>query len=133
MSLSKNKYPFFDLSEIIPDRDIPFKAYQPVNPLKTGNFAPDFVLKPEYDRWKRFTNGAETHGPIRLNQFLDRPLVVSFYSKHWQGIGLEQLNQLNAVQPEIKANGGALLIITSDEESDLARIAWENSLSLDFY
>ena len=133
MSLNKNKYPFFDLLEITPELDISFNTYQPLKPLKAGNFAPNIVLDPEYNKWKRFFNGAETHGPIRLNQFLNKPLVVSFYSKYWQEIGIEQLNQLNAIQHEIKANGGAVLIISADEENDLAKIAWENNLSLDFY
>jgi peroxiredoxin len=32
-----SKYPFFDLSEIISDNDIPFKPYKALKPVKTGN------------------------------------------------------------------------------------------------
>ncbi|MDB4904473.1 MAG: thioredoxin-dependent thiol peroxidase [Mucilaginibacter sp.] len=133
MILTKNKYPYFDFSEIIPDQDIPFKVYQPLEPLKTGSFVPNFVLKQEYARWKRFFNGAETHGPISLNQFSNKPLVISFYSKYWRQFGLEKLLQLNAIQHEIMANGGTILIISNEKENDLTKIAWENNLSLNFY
>jgi len=68
-----------------------------------------------------------------LKQLLNKPLVISFYSRHWLHLGLKQLNQLNAVQHEIKANGGNLLIINAEKDDDLVKIAWENSLSLNFY
>lgn len=61
-------------------------------------------------------------------------MAIAFYSKHWQDRGIEQLKQLNAIQAEIKANGGNLLILT-DEAADeqLVRVTWEHSLSLNFY
>ena len=133
MLTTTKKYPFFDLSEIIPDNDLFFKNYKTVKPTKAGNFIPDFNLQLEYGRWQRFYNGAETHGPVMLKQLLNKPLVISFYSRHWLHLGLKQLNQLNAVQHEIKANGGNLLIINAEKDDDLVKIAWENSLSLNFY
>jgi len=133
MLTTTNRYPFFDLSEVILDTDLPIRDYKPVKPLKAGSFVHDFSLEPEYSKWKRFYNGAETHGPVMLKQFLNKPLVISFYSKHWQQAGLQLLNQLNALQNEVKANGGNLLVINAEIENDLSKIAWENSLSLNFY
>jgi len=133
MSSTENKYPFFDLSEIIPDQDLSFNKYQPLKPLVEGNFVHELSFEPEYSRWKRFYNGAETHGPIKLNQYFGKPLVISFYSKNWQHFGIEQLNHLNAIQYEIKANGGNVLIISAERDNDIAKIAWQNSLSLSFY
>lgn len=133
MLATTKKYPFFDLSEIIPDNDLSFKNYRALKPVKAGNFIPAFSLNIEYGRWQRFYNGAETHGPIMLKQLLTKPLVISFYSRHWLHIGINQLNQLNAIQNEIKANGGNLLIINAGKDEELTKIAWENSLSLNFY
>jgi peroxiredoxin len=129
-----NKYPFFDLLEIIADNDLPRKNYQPLRPVKTGNSVPGFSLKADYSRWQSFYNGAPTYGPATTKQFLNRPLVISFYSKHWRDGGLAQLKQLNALQFEIKANGGNLLIITAEGKDDqLEKLAWEHNLTLNFY
>ncbi len=129
-----SKYPFFDLSEIIHEPDFSYKPYKKIQPVKTGNLIPDINLVTDYKRWKNFYNGAPTHGPVSLKHLYGKPLAIAFYSKHWQDRGIEQLIQLNAMQSEIKANGGNLLILT-DEAGDeqLAKITWENSLSLNFY
>jgi peroxiredoxin len=129
-----SKYPYFDLSEIITDRDLAYKAYKPLKPVKTGNLIPDINLSTDYSRWQNFYNGAPTHGLISLKHLYGKPLAIAFYSKHWQGRGAEQLKQLNTIQSEIKANGGNLVIISAEEQDeDLVKIAWENSLSLNFY
>jgi peroxiredoxin len=128
-----NKYPFFDLEEIVTELEYQPKNYRPLNPVTAGNFVPSFNLSAGYDRWQQFYNGAETHGPVLLRNLLNKPLVISFYSHHWKNIGLEQLKQLNAIQYEIKANGGNLLIINAEKHDSLQKLAWEHSLSLNFY
>jgi len=128
-----NKYPFFDLTEIIPDNDIEFRQYNPLFPVKTGNYIPDLTLSNSYANWQQFYNGSETHGPVLLRHLLEKPLVITFYSHHWKNIGLEQIKNLNAIQHEIKASGGNLLIITSEKEEGLQARAWEHNLSLNFY
>lgn len=132
-TINHTKYPFFDLSEIVPEADIAFKPYKPLKPVRTGNYLPNFTLQSTYTRWQHFFNGAETHGAILLKQLLSKPLVISFYSPQWQQHGLNQLKQLNAIQSEIKANGGNLLIITSEQQDSLEKLVWENNLSLNFY
>lgn len=129
-----SKYPFFDLSEIIPEPNFSYKPYKKLQPVKTGNLIPDINLVTDFKRWKNFYNGAPTHGSISLKHLYGKPLAIAFYSKHWKNRGVEQLKKLNAIQSEIKANGGNLLILT-DEASDeqLAKITWENNLSLNFY
>lgn len=128
-----NKYPFFDISEIIPDYDLKYKQYKPLQPVKAGNYIPDFTLNQSYVHWQQFYNGSETHGPVMLRQLLDKPLVISFYSYHWKNLGIGQLKQLNTIQHEIKANGGNLLVITSEKQEGLQSKAWEHNLSLNFY
>jgi peroxiredoxin len=129
-----NKYPYFDLSEIIIERDLSYKAYKALKPVKAGNYVPDIKLDTDYANWQNFYNGAPTPGHIATRQLLSKPLVISFYSKHWQDRGIDQLKQLNALQYEIKANGGNLVIINADgPNEDLAKIAWEHNLSLNFY
>jgi len=133
MLVTASKYPAFDLSEIVTDNDLSYRAFQPLQPVKTGNFVPDFNLNNEYALWQRFSNGTETHGPVSIRQLLNKPLVISFYSKHWLNYGLQQLKLLNALQQEIKAHGGNLLILAAEKDEELTKIAWENNLSLNFY
>ncbi|MDN3583182.1 redoxin domain-containing protein [Mucilaginibacter flavus] len=133
MLTTNNKYPFFDLSEIVADNDIPFKPYKALKPIKAGNYIPDLKFLNDYTRWQSFFNGAQTHGPVSLRQFLNKPLVIAFYSRHWGQHGLDQLKQLNNIQQEIKANGGNLLIISDERTDELAKKAWENSYTLNFY
>lgn len=128
-----NKYPFFDISEIIPDNDLEYKQYRPLHPVKAGNYIPDFTLNREHTNWQQFYNGSETHGPVLLRHLLDKPLVVSFYSHHWKEAGLARLKALNTIHHEIKASGGNLLIITPEKEDGLQAKAWEHNLSLNFY
>jgi peroxiredoxin len=133
MLTSANKYPFFELLEIIPEIDLTYKPYQPVKPVKSGNFIPDLSFKRDQSRWLQFCGGTEIFGPVLLRQLLNKPLVISFYSKYWGESGLDQLIRLNALQNEIKANGGNLLIINAENDDDLVRTAWRNDLSLNFY
>lgn len=133
MSTATNKYPFFDLSEIIHEPDFTFRQYQPLRPVKTGNYLPNFALNNTHAHWQYFFNGAETQGPVLLRQLLNKPLVISFYSPQWQQHGVDQLKKLNAIQHEIKASGGNLLIITTGRRQELEKLVWENHLSLNFY
>jgi len=132
-ALNTRKYPFFDLSEIVTDIDLPFRPYKALKPVRTGNYLPGFSLKSGYTNWQHFFNGAETHGAIQLRGLLNKPLVVHFYSPQWQQHGVDQLKQLNALQSEIKAAGGNLLIVTAEKATALEKLAWDNSLSLNFY
>jgi peroxiredoxin len=133
MLTTATKYPFFDLSEIIPETELSYKAFQPLKPAKAGDSIRGFILHQDHERWQRFYNGGETKDPFLLKELLNKPLVISFYSKHWRNIGFKQLDQLNAIQQEIKANGGNLLIINAEKDEELAKTAWDHSLSLNFY
>jgi peroxiredoxin len=132
-ALKTDKYPNFDKSEIIPDYDLTFGSYDVIKPLKTGDILPGFTLEKENARWQQFFRGAEVHGPVLFHHLLNKPLVIGFYSGHWQHHGLDLLRQLNALQHDIKETGGQLLVINSEKEQALEKIAWENSMSLSFY
>lgn len=132
-ALNIDKYPYFDMSEIIQEPDLITKSYQGLKPIKAGNVLPDFALQKENAKWQQFFNGAEVHGPALLRQLLNKPLVLGFYSHHWQQHGLDLLKQLHSIQQDIKAIGGNLLIVGSEKGRALEKIVWDNSLSLSFY
>jgi len=130
---NQNKYPFFDLLEVVAEPDLNFRKIKSLHPVKAGNFVPEFKLSNDYSRWQQFYNGAETHGAISQRNLLSKPLVLSFFSHHWGQQGLAQLKQLNTLQHEVKASGGNLLIITDGKADELEKWAWEQSLTLNFY
>jgi peroxiredoxin len=132
-SLGISKNPYFDMTEITPDPDFAFRPYQSLAPIKAGGMLPDFTLQKENNKWQQFFNGAEIHGPALLTQLLNKPLVIGFYSHHWQQYGLDLLKQLGAIQDDIQEQGGNLLIVSSEKDRALEKVAWDNNLSLSFY
>ena len=132
-ALKINSFPYFDLSEIEPDQDLIFRSFQKSEPVKSGDVLPDFSLEKEPGRWQQFFNGAETHGPVLFHQLLNKPLVIGFYSYHWQQYGIDLLKQLSSLQNEIAANKASLLIISSERDRNLEKLIWDNNLSLNFY
>ena len=78
-------------------------------------------------------NGNEIKAPALFDQLLNKPLVISFYSYYWQQHGLDLLQQLSSVQQAIQADGGSLLIISSEKDKAFEKIVWDNNLSLNFY
>jgi len=132
-ALEINSFPYFDRSEIEPDRDLIFRSFQKSEPVGSGDVLPDFSLEKEPARWQQFFNGAETHGPVLFHQLLNKPLVIGFYSYHWQQYGIDLLKQLNSLQNDITGNKASLLIIGSEKDRKLEKLVWDNNLSLNFY
>src|ERR1700760_3711866 len=121
VALKLNKYPYFDLSEIIPEPDLFYRPYRSIDPVKAGAIMPDFTFQKSSSQWQQFFNGVETHGPVLLNQLLNKPLIIAFYSSQWQTYGIEHLKSLNAIQPEVRALGGNMLVISAEKESKLEK------------
>lgn len=132
-ALKINSFPYFDRSEIEPDQDLVFRSFQKSAPVRSGDILPDFSLEKEPARWLQFFNGAETHGPVLLHQLLNKPLVIGFYSYHWQQHGIDLLKQLNSLQHDLIANRASLLIISSEKDPKFEKLVWDHNLSLNFY
>ncbi len=128
------KYPSFDLLEATIDRDLSYKNYQSLKPAKTGNSITRLAFDFSYSRWQSFLYGQADDTFVATKQLYGQPLVISFYSKHWNGKGAEYLKQLNDLNQQIKANGGNLIIISNEGLSDeFAEMVLKNKLSLTFY
>jgi peroxiredoxin len=128
------KYPSFDLLEATIDRDLSYKNYQSLKPVKTGFAVSRIGFDFTYSRWQSFLNGVPDDTFVATKQLHGQPLVISFYSKHWNGKGLNYLKQLSSLHKEVKASGGSLIIISAEAFSEeLAELAFRNNLSLTFY
>lgn len=133
-TISTIKYPSFDLLEATIDRDLSYKNYQSLKPVKTGFAVSRIGFDFTYSRWQSFLNGVPDDTFVATKQLHGQPLVISFYSKHWNDKGLNYLKQLSSLHKEVKASGGSLIIISAEAFSgELAELAFRNNLSLTFY
>lgn len=132
MLSTANKYPFSDYPETQSLHTYAYKQYQPLIPTKAGEYVP-FNLDGNPNHWQQFYNGATTRGLIITPQLLSKPLVIAFYSKYWGAFGINRLIELNAIHAEIRAHGGNLLVVSAERDDNLGDIAWQHSLSLNFY
>ena len=134
MTTTTIKYPSFDLLEASIDRDLTYKNYQSLKPVKTGHSISRIAFDFAYPRWECFSNGIADDTFVATKQLYGRPLVISFYSKHWNGKGAEYLKQLSDLKNEVKANGGSSIVISAEAFSEeLTDLAQKNNLSLTFY
>jgi peroxiredoxin len=127
------KYPESETMELEHETDLIFRSFQRLDPVKTGGIVPDFVFEKDHYRWQHFLNGIEIHNAIPLRQLLNKTLVLAFYSSAWQTHGLDMLQQLSAVQHEVRTNDANLLIVHEEKGHKLEKLAWDNNLSLSFY
>lgn len=69
MSTAINKYPYFDLSEIVPDNDLSYKNYKVLKPVKAGNSVPEFTLSAELSAGNSFITAHQHMVMLSLNNY----------------------------------------------------------------
>jgi peroxiredoxin len=112
----------------------PVKVAFASSPLEKGSFLPGFSLKENKLNLHRTFREERSGRSDLYRQLQSRALVVGFYTAGQTDHALQQLGQLNLLQPAINALGANLIIITADATGDtLDEIRWINSLSLNFY
>lgn len=127
------KYPEFDNLELEREQDLTFHSWQGLKPVKTGEIVPDFIFEKDNYRWQQYHNGVETKALLTLRQLLNKTLILAFYSPAWQQHGLDVLKQLDSIGQQVRLNNANLLVIHAEKGYMLEKIAWDNSLSLNFY
>jgi len=132
-ALNYNRYPFFDMSEIIQELEFGMTSKKILKPLRKGEQVPNFSFEKSNFRWQQFVNGVERTTTINLLQLLNKPLIIAFYSAQWQTHSLNLLLQLNRLNKDIKTANANILIVSAEKEKALENIVWNNSLSLSFY
>jgi peroxiredoxin len=134
--MSKNnnlKYPEFDTLEIVQELEYHIQSYEKLTPVVAGEVITKLIA-PQANSKHSFFQGNAFKQPASVAPYLNKTLVVYFYSKHWGDVGLAHLKQLNAIRHEVKYHDANLLIIDADgTDSDLQRVIWTNNLSLTTY
>jgi peroxiredoxin len=124
------QFPVFDFSELISEPLI--KKYKPLKPLQAGQLFPELKLINKNGTWldAKIKN---YEGHVFTQQLFKKPLVISFYAEPWNRKGIYILKKLNAIQNEITAAGGNLLIITAEGPFKQTEINWKHNFNLNFY
>jgi peroxiredoxin len=125
------QFPVFDFAELVREPVIS-KKYQPLKPLQAGQLTPDIKLINKNGTWLN-SKIRNYEGTVFTHQLLSKSLGISFYAEGWNRKGIYILKRLNAIQEEIKAAGGNLLIVTADGPFAQAEINRKNNFKLSFY
>jgi len=130
MSSNISKYPSFDKLESQVDLEYSNHIYQKLQPVATGETVSELLrYQPS-----NFSGSQNTQRSGSSLPYLNKILVVYFYSKHWGATALEHLKQLNAIRNEVKYHDGSILVIDGDgPDSKLQQLLWSNNLSLQVY
>ncbi|PUZ27252.1 Peroxiredoxin [Chitinophaga costaii] len=88
-----------------------------INPLRKNDRFPDALLRKDALVTPASFWPHDISMPLSL--LLDRPLVVAFFSVHWNQYGLDLLQHLQELHNDIKVMGGRLLLIAAEGEQVL--------------
>jgi peroxiredoxin len=99
----------------------PVRNREKINPVHTGSFFPEFVIDES-----RIINGAALLGDAgegtSLHHITSQPLVIAFYSWHWNGYGDRLIAQLQESHAAIEAAGARLLVLSSEDKKHFTTV-----------
>jgi peroxiredoxin len=93
----------------------PVKNREKINPVKAGSFFPEFFIEEA-----RVINAGpllnNAHSGASLHSLTLQPLVVAFYSWHWNDYADQLIDQLKKSHAAITAAGARLLVLSSEDK-----------------
>lgn len=99
----------------------PVKNREKINPVKAGSFFPEFFIEEA-----RVINAGpllnNAHSGASLHSLTLQPLVVAFYSWHWNDYADQLIDQLKKSHAAITAAGARLLVLSSEDKKHFTTI-----------
>ncbi|MBS0026298.1 redoxin domain-containing protein [Chitinophaga sp. 22321] len=93
----------------------PVRNRERINPVNSGAFFPEFLIE-ESRIINRHVLLGDAGEVTSLHQLTSQPLVIAFYSWHWNGYGDRLLEQLEQSRAAIEAAGAHLLVLSSEDK-----------------
>jgi peroxiredoxin len=93
----------------------PVRNREKISPLQAGSFFPEFFIE-EARIINKGTLLNNANGGTSLHLLTAQPLVVAFYSWHWNGYGDRLIDQLKKSYAAIEAAGARLLVLSSEDK-----------------
>ncbi|MCW3462837.1 peroxiredoxin family protein [Chitinophaga nivalis] len=118
MSLSTStlhRFADFLTSPIPENFPSPRRNREQINPIRSGSFFPDLLIEAtRVIRGTHLLKGLKQG--VELHRLASQPLVVVFYSLHWNGYADRLLQLLKDSYPAIEAAGAHVLVLSSEEQ-----------------
>lgn len=99
----------------------PVKNREKINPVKAGSFFPEFFIEEA-----RVINAGpllnNAHSGASLHSLTLQPLVVAFYSWHWNDYADQLIDQLKKSHAAITAAGARLLVLSSEDKKHFTTV-----------
>lgn len=99
-----------------------------IKPVVAGNTLPLFHLHKD-DFVTPFTFLSRESNYLVGSELLNQPLVLAFFSIHWNGYGDRYLQQLQDLYADIQVMGGQLLVISADSRKELEHLVKQHQLT----
>ncbi|WP_109693977.1 redoxin domain-containing protein [Chitinophaga deserti] len=106
------------------------KDRTPIQPVSEGSVLPLFHLHRE-DFLVPLSFLSPEGSYIVGSELLNQPLVLAFFSVHWNDYGPKFLQQLEDLYADIQVMGGQLLVVTGDRKEDLKGLQVKFPLAYD--
>ena len=134
MSNTKFKYPAFDTLELTTEPIYNYHPYEKLQPVKVGDNKTALLNFLAKEKQNIFAVEPAFQHSGSAAPYLNKILVIYFYSEQWGETSLSHLKQLNAIRHEVKYHDGNLLIIDADgKQGNLQQMLWNSNLSLPVY
>lgn len=106
----------------------PLNDRTPIKPVVAGNTMPLFHLHKD-DFITPFPFMSRENNYIIGSELLNQPLVLAFFSVHWNGYGEKYLRQLQDLYADIQVMGGQLLVVSADNRKELEQLVKKHGLT----
>ena len=99
----------------------PVRNREKINPLKAGSFFPEFFI----EEARVISAGPllnNAHSGASLHSLTLQPLVVVFYSWHWNNYADQLIERLKESHAAITAAGARLLVLSSEDKKQFTSV-----------
>ncbi len=100
----------------------------PIKPVQAGYTLPLFHLYKE-DFVVLFSSPGRESSYVVGSELLHQPLVLAFFSIHWNDRSLYYLKALQSLYADIQVMGGQLLVVSGDGRKELEALVAEHGLT----
>ncbi|RPD42612.1 redoxin domain-containing protein [Chitinophaga barathri] len=100
----------------------------PIKPITAGHTLPLFNLhKEDFVIPFQFMNRDSSY--IVGSELLNQPLVLAFFSIHWNGYGDKYIKELQDLYADVQVMGGQLLVVSADSRKELEEVAAKHNIT----
>jgi peroxiredoxin len=117
--------------ELTTDPEFAVTGFQKLTPVKAGTVIPALSASDNTVGSHPFFNEIALNNDVHSFTNSRKPLLLYFYEQEWGDVSLGHLQQLQAVQTELRDHNINLLVITAGSIKKLQQLSWEKNWSIE--